>query len=163
MSASGDERKDIDVKAAIAAIQQQKRETAKQESEAAAAKQTLIRAGRYQPNVYDSLAALQKIQKDSVSVKVSEAENRKNDNQTIRPHPAAIPATVASAQRARCRNAKARSIQSAWQLQNKLRSTERVEPCHWRLSTMPTATTKEWRPARSGSPGLKRLMFFVCS
>jgi len=79
MSASGDEKKSIDVKTALAKIQQQKQEIAKQEAQAAAAKQTEI--GQTKTNVYDSMAALQQFQKDSTRVKVSEAANQKTYQQ----------------------------------------------------------------------------------
>jgi len=75
VSASGDEKKTVDTKAAIAANKQQKQEIAKQEAQAAAAKQTEI--GQTKTNVYDSMAALQQFQKDSTRVKVSEAANQK--------------------------------------------------------------------------------------
>ena len=75
MSASGDEKKSIDIKIALAAVAQQKQEIAKQQSQTAAGKGTEI--GQTKTNVYESMAALQKFQKDSVRVKVSEAENRK--------------------------------------------------------------------------------------
>ena len=79
MSASGDEKKTVDTKAAIAANKQQKQEIAKQEAQAAAAKQTEI--GQTKTNVYDSMAALQQFQKDSTRVKVSEAANQKTYQQ----------------------------------------------------------------------------------
>ena len=75
MSNTGDERKDIDVKAALAAIQQQKREEAQQ------IKTPSTQTGQPKTSVYSSLAALQKIQQDSVSVKVSEAANQKTYQQ----------------------------------------------------------------------------------
>ena len=69
MSASGDEKKSIDIKIALASVGQQKQEIAKQQTQAAAAKQTEI--GQTKTNVYDSMAALQQFQKDSTRVKVS--------------------------------------------------------------------------------------------
>ena len=79
MSQTGDEKKTVDTKAALAAIQQQKQEIAKQQAQVAASKQTAV--GQTKSNVYDSLAALQKLQRDSVRVKVSEAENQKKYQQ----------------------------------------------------------------------------------
>lgn len=86
MSYQGDERPKYDVKAALAAIQQQKQEAAKLNRQAAAAKQTSI--GKTKTNYYDSQAYLTTVLKNTNRVNTAQAENvrryqQNNINQVI--------------------------------------------------------------------------------